>query len=182
MRIINSLINWKIPGRADWIMPTLARLLFAGILLVYYWKSAWTKLGDGIFGFLSPSPGAYAQMFPAASAAVNYDPSQLGAVYWIIAMAGMYAEFVLPLLILLGLFARFAALGMIGFVFVQSFVDITGHGLDEKSVGGWFDRWPDAIILDQRALWVFLMITIIVKGAGPVSLDRVLTRHLGFRD
>ncbi|MDE0114937.1 MAG: DoxX family protein [Albidovulum sp.] len=180
MRIINLLINWKIPAQANWLLPTLARLLFAAILLIYFWKSALTKVGDGIFGFLSPSPGAYAQIFPSASAAVGYDPSQLGIFHWIVAMAGMYAEFILPLLILVGLFARLAALGMIGFVIVQSVVDIFGHGLDDKSIGGWFDRWPDAIIWDQRALWTFLLIVTIVKGAGPVSLDNLLSKRLGF--
>ncbi len=183
MRFINLLVNWKFPAQVDdWISPTLARLLFAGILLVYYWNSAVTKLGDGIFGIFSPSAGAYAQMFPEAAAAVSYDTSQLGIVYWFIAVAGMYAEFILPLLILIGLFSRFAALGMIGFMIVQTYVDLVGHGLDSKSVGAWFDRLPDAIIWDQRMLWVFLLITIIIKGAGPLSLDQILSNRLAFKN
>ena len=44
--------------RADWLLPTLARLLFAAIFLMYFWVSGLTKLGDGILGIFSPSTGA----------------------------------------------------------------------------------------------------------------------------
>ena len=32
--------------RQDWVLPTLARFLFAAVLLFYYWNSGLTKLGD----------------------------------------------------------------------------------------------------------------------------------------
>ena len=76
-------------------------------------------------------------------------------------------------LIVLGLFTRLAALGMIGFVTVQSLTDVYGHG-QTGEIGAWFDRLPDAIILDQRALWVFLLLVLVIKGAGPLSFDRAL--------
>ena len=65
---------------SGWLTPTLARLVFAATLLVYYWNSAKTKLGSGFFGFLSPSDGAYVQIFPKAMEAVSYDSSQLGFI------------------------------------------------------------------------------------------------------
>jgi putative oxidoreductase len=89
-------------------------------------------------------------------------------------MAGAWAEFLLPLLLILGLFTRLAALGMIGFVMMQSLTDIFGHMVGPETVGAWFDHIPDAAILDQRALWIMLFITLICKGAGPMSLDRLL--------
>ena len=155
-------------------MPLLARLLFAGILFVYYINSGLTKLGDGILGIFRPSDGAYIQIFPKAMDAVFYDSSQLGFFHWLVALAGTWAEFILPVAILLGLFTRLAALGMIGFVIVQSVVDITGHGLAAKDIGTWFDGNASAIILDQRALWVFLLLVLVAKGGGALSLDRVL--------
>ncbi|MGI9451697.1 MAG: DoxX family protein, partial [Geminicoccaceae bacterium] len=88
-----------------------------------------------------------------------------------------YAEFILPVLIILGLFTRLAALGMIGFVVVQSYVDVVFHGADEKTIGGWFDQLSDATILDQRTLWVFLLVYLVVRGPGLISLDTVLGRH-----
>ncbi len=158
---------------ADWLVPTLARAVFAGVLFVYYWNSALTKLGSGPF---SPSAGGYAQIFPKAMEAAGYDPGQLSAFHTLVVVAGTWSEFVLPVLIVAGLFTRLAAIGMIGFIAVQSIVDITGHGLGAADIGLWFDRNPAALILDQRALWVFLLLVITVQGAGPLSVDRVLAR------
>ena len=132
-----------------------------------------TKLGDGLFGLFSPSTGAYAQIFPKAFEAVGYDASQLGLFHWAVVVAGTLAEFVLPLLIILGLLTRLAALGMMGFVAVQSLTDLYGHGgiAHAKTLGAWFDRLPDGVILDQRAFWMLALITLVIKGAGPVSVD-----------
>lgn len=162
-----------------WLLPSLARLIFAGVLLVYFWSSATTKLGPGASGFVSPSAGAYAQIFPRAFEAVGYDASQLSVLHWAVALAGTWAEFLLPALIVLGLFTRLAALGMIGFIAVQTYVDITGHGVDAQTLGLWFDGDSTGLIMDQRALWLFLLIFLVVRGAGPLSLDRLLARRLG---
>lgn len=158
----------------NWLLPTLARLVFAGVLLSYFWASAVTKLGDGVLGFLLPSDGAYVQMFPRAMEAVTYDISQLGFGHWLIAVLGTWAEFLLPLLVVIGLFARLAALGMIVFVIVQSATDIIGHGADAATIGAWFDRASDAVIADQRAFWIFVLLLLVVRGPGPVSVDRFL--------
>ncbi|MCV6823814.1 MULTISPECIES: DoxX family protein [Halocynthiibacter] len=161
----------------DWLLPTLARFTFAATLLFYFWGSAMTKLGDGFLGFLSPSTGAYAQIFPKTFEAVNYDTSQLGVFHWLVVMAGMYAEFILPALILLGLFTRLAAVGMIGFVIVQSLTDIYGHGATQY--GAWFDRASDGVIMDQRLFWITTLVILVLKGAGPISLDRLLANKTG---
>ena len=39
------------------------------------------------------------------------------------------------------------------------------------------DKASDSLILDQRALWVFLLATLVFKGGGWLSLDRLLTRN-----
>ncbi|MFT5343755.1 MAG: putative oxidoreductase [Paracoccaceae bacterium] len=155
------------------LLPTLARFGFAAVLLVYFWKSALTKLGPGITGFLFPSDGAYVQIFPKAMEAVSYDSSQLGMSYYLIATAGMWAEFLLPLLIVIGLFSRLASIGMIGFIVVQSLTDVYALG---AKPGAWFDANSGSLIMDQRLLWITLLVTIIVKGAGPLSVDRLLGR------
>ncbi|MBV1867596.1 MAG: DoxX family protein [Marinosulfonomonas sp.] len=167
----------KIEHMQGWLVPTLARLIFAGVLLIYFWNSAMTKIGDGILGVFKPSDGAYAQIFPRALEAVGYDSSQLGAFQWLVATAGTLAEFVLPALIILGLLTRLAALGMIGFVIMQSLTDIVGHGAGAETIGSWFDRFVDAQIVDQRAFWIFLLIVLVVRGAGPLSLDRIFSRQ-----
>ncbi|MEW9918889.1 DoxX family protein [Marimonas sp. MJW-29] len=160
--------------RADWLIPTLARFLFAAILTVYFLNSGLTKLGEGVSGIWTPSVGAYAQIFPKALEAAGYDTSALGLYHWLVVLAGTWAEFLLPVMIVLGVLTRLAAIGMIGFVVVQSLTDVYGHG-QASEIGAWFDRFPDAIILDQRALWVFLLLTLVIKGAGPISFDRALS-------
>ena len=160
-----------------WFLGLLARFVFAAVLLVYYLNSASTKVGDGIAGFFSLGDNAYFQILPSVVEAYGYDASQVPFFpYDLIVVAGTYAEFVLPILIVLGLFTRLAALGMIGFTLVQSYVDIAFHGADAATIGAWFDNLAGAAILDQRALWVFLLMTLVVKGAGAVSLDALLAR------
>ncbi|MDP5084217.1 MAG: DoxX family protein [Yoonia sp.] len=163
----------------DALLPLLARLVFAAVLFMYYWNSGLTKLGDGLFGFLSPSPGAYVQIFPKAMEAVGYDTSQLGVFHWAVVTGGTIAEFVLPVLIVIGLFTRLAAFGMIGFIIVQSLTDLFGHGgiAHEGTLGAWFDRMSDALILDQRAFWVLCLLILVFKGAGALSIDRLLFRN-----
>lgn len=158
------------------ILPTLARLIFAGVLLIYFWNSARTKLGPGFFGFLHPSTGGYAQIFPKAMEAVQFDVSKLGAFHWLVVEAGIVAEVLLPLLIVLGLLTRLAALGMIGFILVQSATDIWAHGVDPTTIGAWFDRASGSVILDQRAFWMLGLLTLAMLGAGPLSLDRLMRR------
>lgn len=172
--LYNSVAN-KVSGW-DGLLSTLARLIFAGTLLMYFWVSGLTKLGDGILGLFQPSVGAYAQVFPKAMEAVTYDISQLSMFHWAVVVAGTWAEFILPALIVLGLLTRLSALGMIGFIVVQSLTDLIGHGgLEHKETfGAWFDRFPDSVIMDQRAFWIFLLLVLVIKGAGPLSLDRAL--------
>ncbi|MCM2560557.1 DoxX family membrane protein [Lutimaribacter sp. EGI FJ00015] len=163
----------------DGLLPILARFVFAAVLLPYFWASAMTKLGDGVFGIFVPSAGAYAQIFPRAMEAAGFDTSQLSFLHTLVVLAGTWAEFILPLLLILGLLTRAAALGMIGFIVVQSLTDLYGHGgIDHaETLGAWFDRQPDSLILDQRALWMLVLLVPAIKGAGALSLDAVLFRN-----
>ncbi len=143
---------------------------------MYFFNSAKTKVGDGLEGFLTIQDGAFAQILPNVMEKYTYDVSAVPFIpYHLIVYAGAYAEFILPVLIVLGLFTRIAAVGMIGFVIVQSIVDITGHFADAETIGAWFDRIPDSAILDQRALWLFLLFYLFIYGAGKISLDHLFT-------
>ena len=63
-------------------------------------------------------------------------------------------EHLLPVLLVLGLFSRFAALGLAGMtLFIQLFV------------------FPDAW-WSVHSLWLGLLLTIVVRGGGAWSLDR----------
>jgi putative oxidoreductase len=158
---------------APWSLPTLARALFAAVLFGYYWTSGLTKTGDGPLGFIRLDTGAYVQILPRVFDAVGYDPSALGLFPRLVVVAGTWAEFILPILLLVGLFTRLAALGMMGFVLVQTWVDVMGHN---AVLGSLFDRHADGLI-DTRALWLFPLVLLVLKGAGPLSLDAALARR-----
>lgn len=164
----------RLDRSGDLLLPTLARLVFAGVLLMYFWASAATKLGPGLFGIVRPDAGAYIQIFPRGFEAVGYDVSQFGLYHWAVVVAGTAAEFILPAMIVLGLLTRLAAFGLIGFIDVQSLTDIVGHSADAATIGSWFDRAPDALILDQRAFWILGLLILVFKGAGALSIDRLI--------
>ena len=161
--------------RLDAHLPTLARLVFAAVLAGYFWASGLTKLGPLPW---EPSVGAYAQILPRIMESVGYDTSALSVWHHLVVIAGTWAEFILPAAIVLGLYTRAAALGMIGFVLVQTATDMVAHGAlsQPETLGALFDRAADSPILDQRALWLLGLVVLAVKGGGPVSLDRLLTR------
>ncbi|MEE9455085.1 MAG: DoxX family protein [Paracoccaceae bacterium] len=161
---------------APWFLPTAARFSFASVLLWFFWNSGKTKLGENIF---TPSLGAYAQVFPRKMEALGYDVDMMSGLDTIIVLMGTYAEFILPALIVLGLFTRLASLGMVGFIVMMSIVDIYGHGLDAKTIGQMFDGDPYGLLVDQRLLWGFVLSVLVIKGAGPFSADHLLRRMRG---
>ncbi len=157
-------------ARLDWLVPTLARLLFAAVLFFYFWNSAMLKIDGSIF---TPSSGAFGQIFPKSAEAVLWDVSQMSILQRLVILAGTIAEFVLPLLLVFGLLTRLAALAMIGFIFVQTVVDVTGHAVP---LGTLFDSAQG--LIDQRVMWIFLMVVLVIKGAGPIALDALFRKRL----
>lgn len=176
---LHERLSGMLAAVATALLPIAARLVFAGVLLVYFWTSALTKLGEGAAGLVIPSDGAYAQIFPRVFEAAGYDSTQLGTYHWLVVVAGTWAEFILPALIVLGLLTRLVALGMVGFIIVQSLTDIFGHGADAATIGRWFDAASDALILDQRALWIAVLLILATMGGGRLSLDALLAGRAG---
>jgi putative oxidoreductase len=174
VRFYSSIVT--ILQRGEWILPTLARFLFAAVLAVYFWISGLTKVGEGMLGIFQPSLGAYAQIFPRIMEQIGYDVDALSLYHWAVVTAGTLAEFILPVLIILGLLTRLSAIGMIGFIVVQSLTDLIGHNKwdDSLVLGAWFDAPSNSLIMDQRSLWLFLLLLLVIKGAGPLSLDRAI--------
>lgn len=110
------------------LMSLLVRFAFLAVMFLWLWNSAVSKVYSARDGFsFFPKIGAYGQMFPKQLEAVGYDVTQLSVFYKVVAFVGTWGEFVLPILIIIGLFTRTAAFGMIAFVAVLSFVDIYGH-------------------------------------------------------
>ncbi len=160
-----------------WLLGFLARLTFFAVLYFYFLNSFLTKVGPGWAGFLDLQDGAYYQIVPFAVEAAGGDIANIPFFPWgLVVTLGTFTEFLLPLMLVLGFFTRIAALGMIGFITVQTCVDVFVHQVGSETVGALFDRFPDSTILDQRSLWLFLLAYLVVKGGGVLSLDRLLLR------
>ncbi|MEO1191200.1 MAG: DoxX family protein [Pseudomonadota bacterium] len=155
-----------------WFLTTLARFLFLLVLFDFFFNSAMTKLGDGFFGFLTLSDGAYWQIVPGMVQAAGFQPGNVGFLGDLIVFFGTWSEIILPILIVAGLFTRLSAIGMIGFIVVMTWVDLSHGTLTPEAIGTFFDPKADGL-WDRRVLWVFLLLVLAVKGPGPLSLDRL---------
>lgn len=155
-----------------WFFGLFARFVFASTLYLYYLNSAKTKVGDGLLGFFQVTDGAYIQIAGPAFEAAGYEQSAMPLPAHIMVIMGTYGEFIMPILVILGLFSRIGAVGMIAFIFVQTYVDTSVHGVE---LGSLFNGQP-ADILDQRLFWILPLLYVALKGAGAISLDNVLSR------
>jgi putative oxidoreductase len=169
------IFSW-VERQADrWALGLMLRLVFIAVLMPYYLNSFLTKVGPGIAGFFEIQASAYYQIVPQAVDAAGGDIDAIGAFpYGLIVLFGTYAEILLPVMIAAGVFTRLASLGMIGFIVVQSAVDIVFHQVNAATIGQLFDRFPDSVILDQRLLWIALLLVLVAKGAGRISVDGML--------
>lgn len=122
-----------------WLLLLIARLGIANV----FWMSGRTK----VEGLLTLKPSTlylfeYEYKVPLLPPDVS-------------AHAATYAEHILPILLVLGLFTRFSALGLIVMTLVIQLFVLP-------------DGWP------THLLWMAPLLVIVRYGAGPVGLDRVL--------
>jgi len=124
---------------SDGILALAARLALGAI----FFMSGRTK----VEGFLTITEGTYTLFRDEYK--VPLLPPELAA------HMATYAEHLLPVLLVLGLFTRLSALGVLGMTSViQLFV--------------YPDAWP------THLSWITLALYLIGRGAGPVSADRAL--------
>lgn len=135
IRRLNGLLN-QIP----YDVVALALRIFPALV---FWQSGRTKV-EGMFTIKDSTWFLFKEEY-----ALPLIPSDVAAV-----MATM-AEHVLPVLLILGLFTRFAALGLLGMTAViQIFV------------------YPAAWV--THGLWAASFLAIVARGPGRFSLDHVL--------
>lgn len=136
-------------ARLSGAIPESLLLLFVRVVLGgVFWRSGQTKVVEGTWFTLSDST---LELFRTEYAGVPL-PAELAAP-----MANA-AEHILPAMLLLGLFTRFSALGLIGMTMViQIFV------------------YPDAW-WPEHSLWTALALILVLHGGGLISLDALLVR------
>lgn len=124
----------------------VARLALASV----FWRSGRTKVVEGTLLQVSDTTR---YLFATEYARVPLPPD-LGATL------ATYAEFFLPLLLLVGLGSRFAAAGLLGMTAsIQLFV--------------YPDAWPVHLV------WTGLALVLVSRGGGVLSLDALLTARKG---
>lgn len=141
-----------ITARLSGSLPESLVLAFVRVVLAgVFWRSGRTKVVEGSWFQLSDT--TY-ELFRTEYAGVPLPPE-------FAAVLATTAEHALPALLLVGLFTRFSALGLLGMTMViQFFV------------------YPDAW-WGEHSLWAALALILIVRGAGQFSLDAMLTRGRG---
>lgn len=128
----------------------LVLLLVRVSLAGVFWRSGRTKIEEG--SLFSISENTYF-LFREEYMDVPL-PSDLAAVL------ATFSEHLFPILLVLGLFTRLSALALLGMTLViQIFV----------YPEAW---WP------VHSLWAALALVLIVRGAGIVSLDEILTKEV----
>jgi putative oxidoreductase len=127
------------------LMLLFVRISLAGI----FWRSGRTKVVEGSWLTISDTTK---YLFQEDYKNVPLPPE-------LAAHLSTYAEHLLPILLVIGLFTRLSALGLIGMTMViQIFV------------------FPEAW-WSVHMIWVALALTLIVRGGGQFSLDAILTRN-----
>ena len=124
-----------------------------------FWKSGQTKIEGFAVDIVA---GEYQWGVPRLSSSAVYLFAQEYRLPLLspalAATLGALAEHVLPLLILLGLATRFSALGLLLMTAVIQLL-----------------VYPDAY--PTHGVWAAVLLMLMAKGAGPLSLDRLVARR-----
>ena len=142
----DALAGWLDSSLPEGLVLLFVRITLGGV----FWRSGQTKVEEGSWFQLTD---ATRELFRTEYAAVPL-PAEFAAV------AATSAEHILPALLLVGLFTRGAALGLLGMTAViQLFV----------YPEAW---WP------VHSLWAALALVILQRGGGIFALDRLLAAKL----
>ncbi len=148
MKVV-SLIN-RYTGKVANLIPDFSIPLIGRLAIFFvFWRSVQTKIdGLELFG----QDFAFWNLTSSTFMLFEYEyglPMPTIAAY-----AGTFGEFFLSLLILLGLFTRFSALGLIVMTCVIQFVYPSG--------------WP------QHILWLGILLYLLKSGGGKIALDAAM--------
>lgn len=138
-----TLVHWAGRILPESLLLLAARLAIAGI----FWRSGRTK----VEGWFTLSDSAVA-LFTDEYQLPWVDPA-------LAALLAALAEHALPILLLLGLGARYAAIGLLIMTLVIQFLVYP-------------DAWP------THLSWMSLLALIVAQGAGALSVDAVLSKRL----
>ena len=139
----------------QWLIALVGRFAIAAV----FWKSGQTKIEGFSIDIIS---GTFELGIPSFASSTLYlfaNEYQLPLISpWLAALLATIAEHVLPVMLLFGVGTRFAAIGLLTMTLViQVFV------------------YPSAYVV--HATWAAVLLFLIAKGPGVVSLDHLLSQR-----
>jgi len=141
-----SVVGWVSGRWGEGVALLATRIALGGV----FWRSGRTKVVEGTWLEVSDTTR---YLFSEEYAKVPL-PADLAATM------ATYAEFALPILLILGFGTRFAALGLLGMTMtIQLFV------------------YPDAW-WTVHSLWTAMALVLIVRGGGVFAVDAITGRWL----
>jgi putative oxidoreductase len=147
---LNNLIQ-PLRGASKCILSPIfdfgVRLYMANI----FFTSGWLKFGN----FLNDDWESTTFLFEEIHPIPFLNPS-------FAAISGTAAELILPVLLVLGLFARLGAVGLLVMTAMIQFAVPADYGIQH----------------DQHYFWMFLLGMIVLKGPGRISLDHLIQKWL----
>ena len=144
--LYDRMTDWLAGRMSEGFVLLFVRVVLAGI----FWRSGQTKIAEGTWFTISDNTYF---LFQEEYRGVPL-PSDLAAV-----MATV-SEHLFPILLVLGLFTRLSALGLLGMTLViQIFV------------------YPEAW-WQVHSLWAAMALVLIIRGGGWLSMDALLTRRV----
>lgn len=127
------------------VLDLSIRLYMAKIFFV----SGWAKLNSALDGDWESTLFLFEEIHPVPGIS-----PQLAAI------SGTAAEIVLPVLLVFGLFSRFAATGLLIMTMVIQYAVPEEYGISNI----------------QHYFWMFMFAVIVTKGPGTLSLDALIRR------
>lgn len=160
----------------------VSRAVFAAVLLPWFVIGAMSKIG-GLTLSLGPtvdglplSLGAFFAYVPGQVGNLSAGLPHFGAGTQAYVGLMVAAELLLPIVIVLGLWARAAAVVL---TLHQILLLLTAESATDR--GAAFDASPFDMMPDQLLLWIMLLAPVALFGAGPLSADAVAARRRGRR-
>jgi putative oxidoreductase len=155
MGLVNCVVHFAKPiiHRLEWLSP-VADLAIRVSAAKFFWDSGLTKISvDGSFPFLHMNPGTIT-LFQT-----EYQVPLLAPA--IAAYLGTAVELVFPVLLAIGLGARFSALALFAFNIIAV---ISYPGLEEFGIA-------------QHTLYGALLLLPLLRGPGAISFDHFIRRR-----
>lgn len=165
--------RWKTEGLSVASRVTFSAVLFPWLMISGISKLAGFPVSVGpAVGALPLSLGAYYTYLPGTVEDLSVGLPEVSLVLQVLVSGLVLLELALPVLLVAGWQARWAA----GMLMLHQLV-LSALTLPATGAGAIYDARPFDMMPDQVLLWMILLAPVALFGAGPLSVDRYLHRR-----